>query len=109
VHAFAQSVAAEVGYEPLAFLERLNRELHARTDRQLRVEGAAQAPEQTLASARGACRDLSVLLLAACRSLGMAGPFVSGYQGQEQTPDGRRHLHAWAEIWLPGLGFGQPV
>lgn len=105
VLAFAQSLARQVDHQPLAFLELLNRELHGRTERQLRMDGAAQAPEQTLASARGACRDLSVLFLAACRSLGIAGRFVSGYQGQEQTPDGRRHLHAWAEVWLPGTGF----
>jgi transglutaminase-like putative cysteine protease len=105
VAAFAASVAAEVGGDPVAFLERLTRVIHARTDRQLRLEGAAQSPTETLSSRSGACRDLSVLFLAACRSQGLAGRFVSGYQGQEQTPDGRRHLHAWAEIWLPGRGW----
>lgn len=105
VAAFARSLAAAVDYQPMAFLERLTRELYARTDRQLRLDGSAQSPEHTLASAHGACRDLAVLFLAACRSLGMAGHFVSGYQGQEKTPDGCRHLHAWAEIWIPGRGF----
>lgn len=102
---FAASLAAQTGHDPLAFLTELTRVLHARTDRQLRLDGAAQPPEETLASARGACRDLSVLFIAACRSLGMAGRFVSGYQGEEQTRDGRRHLHAWAEVWVPEHGF----
>jgi transglutaminase-like putative cysteine protease len=45
------------------------------------------------------------LFLAACRCQGLAARFVSGYQAQAQTPDGQRHLHAWAEVFLPGAGF----
>ena len=41
----------------------------------------------------------------ACRSLGIAARFDSGYQAQADTPDGRRHLHAWPEVFLPGLGW----
>jgi transglutaminase-like putative cysteine protease len=74
-------------------------------DRRVRVEGAAQSPVTTLTTRSGACRDLTVLFLAVCRSLGMASRFVSGYQAAAQTPDGQRHLHAWAEVFLPGHGW----
>ena len=68
-------------------------------DRHIRVEGPAQRPAETLALRRGACRDITVLFLAACRTLGIPGRFVSGYQSRAQTPDGQRHLHAWAEAF----------
>jgi len=105
VGALAQQLAREVGYAPLAFFDRLCRTLYSTLDRQIRVEGPAQTPAETLTTGRGACRDLTVLFLAVCRSLGVAGRFVSGYQGQEASPDGKRHLHAWPEVFVPELGW----
>ncbi len=105
VSAFAASIAAECDGDALAFLDRLNRTLYARIDRRMREEGAARSAEETLALGSGACRDLTVLFVAACRSLGAPARFVSGYQGQADTPDGRRHLHAWPEAFVPGLGW----
>lgn len=105
VAALAQRLAFEVGHAPLAFFDRLCKTLYATLDRQIRVSGAAQSPAETLATGRGACRDLTVLFLAVCRSLGVAGRFVSGYQGQEASPDGKRHLHAWPEVFVPELGW----
>ncbi len=105
VAAFATTLASESEWAALAFLDRLSRTLFTRLERRIRVEGAAQAPAHTLATGRGACRDLTVLFMAACRSLGIAVRFVSGYQAQADTPDGQRHLHAWPEVFLPGLGW----
>lgn len=105
VSSLAHALSNEVGAAPLPFFDRLCRYLHDNIERGLRLEGAAQTPARTLALRSGACRDLTVLFLAVCRSLGVAGRFVSGYQGQEETPDGQRHLHAWPEVWVPGLGW----
>ncbi len=105
VRAFAAGLASESGWEAPAFLDRLNQTLFTRTDRHIRAGGAAQAPAHTLATAKGACRDLTVLFMTACRSLGIAARFVSGYQAHAETPDGRRHLHAWADVFLPGSGW----
>jgi len=105
VAAFAAALASESGWAALPFLDRLCQTLFTRLDRHIRLEGAAQAPAQTLASGRGACRDLTVLFMAACRSLGIAARFVSGYQAHADTPDGHRHLHAWPEVFLPGAGW----
>ena len=105
VAALARRLLFEVGGAPLAFFDHLCTTLHSTLDRQIRVEGAAQTPAQTLALGSGACRDLTVLFLAVCRSLGVAGRFVSGYQGQEASPDGKRHLHAWPEVFVPELGW----
>jgi transglutaminase-like putative cysteine protease len=101
----AQRLAFQVGHAPLAFFDLLCQTLYSTLDRQIRVDGLAQTPAETLLTGRGACRDLTVLFLAVCRSLGVAGRFVSGYQGQEASPDGKRHLHAWPEVFVPDLGW----
>lgn len=105
VRAFAEEVRARANGRPIAFLEALTRVIFERTDRGIRTEGAAQPPEVTLETRRGACRDLTLLFLACCRSQGLAARFASGYQAQAQTPDGRSYLHAWAEVYVDGAGW----
>ncbi|RBP13881.1 transglutaminase-like putative cysteine protease [Roseiarcus fermentans] len=105
VRAFARKLAVESGADPLVFLDRLNRALYRDIRHDIRPDGAARPPEETLALGHGACRDVTLLFLAACRSLGVPARFVSGYQAHADTPDGRRHLHAWPEAFVPGLGW----
>jgi transglutaminase-like putative cysteine protease len=105
VAAFARAVAAETGYAPLAFLDRLCHTIHEHADKHIRPSGDAQSAAQTLATWRGACRDFTVLFLAAARSLGLPARFCSGYQTAAETPDGRRYLHAWPEVFVPDVGW----
>ncbi len=105
VRGFARRLAVESGGEALAFLERLNAKLYRDIRHDIRPEGAARPPEETLALGHGACRDVTILFLAACRSLGIPARFVSGYQAHADTPDGRRHLHAWPEAFVPRSGW----
>ena len=105
VRAFAFALAAESGWRAEAFLERLTQTLFTRTDRHIRPDGHAQSAAYTLAVGRGACRDVTVLFMAAARALGIPARFVSGYQARAETPDGRRHLHAWPEVFAPGSGW----
>jgi transglutaminase-like putative cysteine protease len=105
VAAFARALAAEVGYMPVAFVEHLCSTIHGRAQKHIRPSGEAQSAAQTLATWRGACRDFTVLFLAAARSLGLPARFCSGYQAAADTPDGRRYLHAWPEVFVPGIGW----
>jgi transglutaminase-like putative cysteine protease len=105
VRRFADALVLEGRRDPVAFLDHLTRTLFSRIDRHIRPVGEARAAHETLALGSGACRDLTVLFLEVCRSQGLAARFVSGYQAQAQTPDGQRHLHAWAEVFLPGAGW----
>jgi transglutaminase-like putative cysteine protease len=105
VAAFARGIAAEVAQDPLAFLDALCTTMHARADKHVRPTGEAQPARETLETWRGACRDFTVLFLAAARSLGMPARFCSGYQAAAETPDGRRYLHAWPEVFVPGAGW----
>jgi transglutaminase-like putative cysteine protease len=105
VHAFAAQVLVESGDAPVAFLDALNHTIHARTVLAVRDDGRhAQSGAKTLALGRGACRDVTVLFMEAARAMGFAARFVSGYRRGDLTrPD--RHLHAWAEAYIPGGGW----
>lgn len=105
VRAYAAALFARTHGGSLAFLDALNADLFARTDRKIRDAGYARDPEETLARAQGACRDLTLLFMAAARSQNIPARFVSGYQAHAETPDGKRHLHAWPEVFLPGAGW----
>jgi len=105
VGAFTYELARKAGANALEFLDLLNQTLYTQVRHEIRPDGAAMRPEETLAANAGACRDLTMLFLAACRCLGIPGRFVSGYQAEADTPDGKRHLHAWPQVHLPGLGW----
>ena len=90
---------------PTGFLTVLNQWIFTRIEREIRDQGHAQTPAQTLRLGRGACRDQTVLFVAAARAVGLAARFVSGYQDKSAMETGRRYLHAWPEVYLPGGGW----
>ena len=101
---WARQLMDGAGGDTLAFLSDLCADLYTRITRVRRMEPGIQPPVTTLETGRGACRDLALLFIEGCRSVGIPARFISGYQrlGDDQThPD----LHAWAEVFLPGLGW----
>ncbi len=71
----------------------------------VREEPGVQPPAQTLAWGRGSCRDFAALFVEACRYLGLASRFVSGYAHAPATEHWSATTHAWAEVYLPGPGW----
>ncbi len=71
---------------------------------EVRDHGAPLPPAVTLGRRRGACRDLTVLFMEVCRSVGIAARYVSGYLDGD-FPKGPRQLHAWADVYLRGVGW----
>jgi transglutaminase-like putative cysteine protease len=75
---------------------------------EIRPSGAPQTPAVTLERGRGSCRDFTVLLMEAARSLGLAARFASGYvySGSQKAGGGSHgHTHAWARVYVPGCGW----
>jgi transglutaminase-like putative cysteine protease len=72
-----------------------------------RHEKGTQDPIRTLELARGSCRDVAVLMIAALRSLGIAARFVSGYLHLADDDDDLTggNTHAWVQAYLPGVGW----
>jgi transglutaminase-like putative cysteine protease len=105
IRALADETSARAAGDPLAFLAVLNDWIHREIEREIRDDGAAQSPAETLARRRGACRDQTVLFASACRVAGFAARFVSGYQDCPALATTERHLHAWPEVYVPGCGW----
>lgn len=68
------------------------------------ADAADDAPgaAQVLALGRGGSRDQAHLFLACARACGTPARYVSGYL---YTREDQAVAHAWADIWLPELGW----
>jgi transglutaminase-like putative cysteine protease len=91
--------------ETFALLDWMNRAIAARFVYQVREEQGVQPPSLTLARNSGSCRDFAALFIEACRQLGLASRFVSGYLFSAGLEAGNASTHAWAEVYLPGAGW----
>lgn len=103
IDSWATNLAKSSG-DTQAFLSTLTTTLSTEFEWITREDGPAIAPAETLESRRGACRDLAVLFIDACRSVGIASRFVSGYAFEPDREE-PNDLHAWAEVYLPGAGW----
>jgi transglutaminase-like putative cysteine protease len=94
-----------------ALLVSLTRAIRSDFRYEARDEVGTNPPTRTLATKSGACRDFALLMMEACRSLGMATRFVSGYLYDEALVDcvepvvGGGATHAWVDVYLPGAGW----
>lgn len=70
-----------------------------------REEPGVQTPRQTLAKGSGSCRDFALFFMEALRCLGLASRFVSGYLHAPLMSHLIGSTHAWAEVYLPGVGW----
>jgi transglutaminase-like putative cysteine protease len=104
VEDLAQSLLTESDDNTLNFLYHATDYISREFQHVTRAQGEALAPVKTLRRKEGACRDLAVLFMDICRSLGLAARFVSGYKYSPDAPD-QHELHAWAEVYLPGAGW----
>jgi len=103
VEQFARKIAADVNWETVPFLVKLSQYISENFSYQNREFGMAYPPDDTLRDRTGSCRDYSRLFISACRSLGIAARFVSGYL--YGNPLQAHELHAWVEVYLPGAGW----
>ncbi|MGA0555455.1 transglutaminase family protein [Larkinella sp. VNQ87] len=103
VEQYARQIASEAKWQTVPFLSHLCTTIRNNFAYETRDLGPATSAEMTLISRNGSCRDYAVLYIAACRSIGLAARFVSGYL--YGNPQQEHELHAWAEVYLPGAGW----
>jgi transglutaminase-like putative cysteine protease len=84
-HALTAAIHAEVAFDP-------------------DVTHAATEAASAYALKRGVCQDLSQILLAAARALGIPARYVSGHYCAPDHPE-QEASHAWAELKVDGLGW----
>ncbi|MCU0542326.1 MAG: transglutaminase family protein [Oscillatoriaceae cyanobacterium Prado104] len=100
----AQESWQAAGGNTAIFLNELNQQIYQNCKYITRETGEPFPAGITWNKKLGSCRDMAVVFIEACRVFGLAARFVSGYQegDRDQT---ERHLHAWAEVYLPGAGW----
>jgi transglutaminase-like putative cysteine protease len=101
----AMQTKAASGQDTLALLHalmaRLNREMTFDTD----PTHAATTASEAFALKRGVCQDLTHIFIAAARSLGVPARYVSGYFHRADGVSEQDAGHAWAEAYVPDLGW----
>ena len=71
------------------------------------TEGAgdvARGAEEAIAAGQGVCQDQAHVMIACARAMGVPARYVSGYLRLDGR-DEAQASHAWAEAWLPDLGW----
>jgi transglutaminase-like putative cysteine protease len=91
--------------ETYLLLEWINKAIATGFAYQQREEPGVQTPGTTLDKRSGSCRDFATLFIEACRCLGLAARFVSGYLYSPGLQQGQGATHAWSEVYLPGAGW----
>ena len=104
INEFATKLQKTYGRETLTFLGELNSYLYKNFENVRREFGDPLDPNITLEKKSGSCRDLAMLFIEICSSLGIASRFVSGYNEIDVNINDR-DLHAWAEVYIPGGGW----
>mgnify|MGYP001314176542 FL=1 len=100
----AQEALAGSSNNALSFTFQLIEIIQDRVKYTKRHSGPAWPASRTLRERVGSCRDLAMLMVEACRSVGIPSRFVSGYHFEDPLPN-EFDLHAWAELYIPGAGW----
>ncbi len=100
----AQESLAGSSNNALSFTFQLIEIIQDRVKYTKRHTGPAWPASRTLRERVGSCRDLAMLMVEACRSVGIPSRFVSGYHFEDPLPKDFE-LHAWAELYIPGAGW----
>jgi transglutaminase-like putative cysteine protease len=69
------------------------------------VTDAHTSAAEALALGVGVCQDHAHAMIAVARERGIAGRYVSGYLFSDADGQAHEAAHAWAELFLPGLGW----
>ncbi len=104
VKEYARSAAAGANWNALSFPLALSRQIFQTCRQVTRPYGPPWKSDRTLSLLEGSCRDLAVLFCDACRVMGIAARFISGYECASAGCQDS-YMHAWAECYLPGIGW----
>ncbi len=101
---YGSTILKDSNYNTVSYLTNLTNQLHNDFSIEYRHEGAPLHPDETFFIKKGSCRDLSWMQINLLRQQGFATRFVSGYYYFEMEKP-VYELHAWVEVFLPGVGW----
>ncbi len=103
IAALAAKAAGEP--DPLARLHRLMDCLRADVSYTPGVTTTTTTASEALLAGAGVCQDHAHIFVAAARCLGVPARYVSGYLHASSDADDALASHAWAEAFVPELGW----
>ena len=103
--AFARSAMSDGGAGRLDILHRLLAATHQHLVFDIGPTDATTTAALAFGIGRGVCQDLSHVFIAAARSLGIPCRYVGGYLLRSDGTIQQEAGHAWAEAYLPDLGW----
>jgi transglutaminase-like putative cysteine protease len=93
------------GATPFDWMHRLLNRLHGEMIFDTRPTKVTTTAAEAFALGRGVCQDLTHVFVAAARHLGVPARYVSGYFHRADGVVDQEAGHAWAEAYLPDLGW----
>jgi transglutaminase-like putative cysteine protease len=91
--------------DPLARLHRLLGLVHAGLAYRAGTTGVATTAREAWAGGAGVCQDFAHVFVCAARALGQPARYVGGYLHAARDPEAKLASHAWAEAFVPELGW----
>jgi transglutaminase-like putative cysteine protease len=105
ISAFAAACRDDADGKVLALLHLMLERLHDDMTYDTDPTHAATTAAQAFALGRGVCQDLTHVFIAAARSLGIPARYVGGYFHRDDGVREQNAGHAWAEAFVPELGW----
>jgi transglutaminase-like putative cysteine protease len=102
---FAAGARADTGDDILSVLHAMLRRLHGDITFDPDPTHTATTASEAFALKRGVCQDLTHIFIAAARSLGIPSRYISGHFHRSDGVVAQTAGHAWAEAFVPSLGW----
>ena len=102
---FAQQVKSTAGDDVLKLLHIMLGRLHSKITFDTDPTHVATTAIEAFALQRGVCQDLTHIFISAVRSLGIPARYIGGYFHRIDGVIDQEAGHAWAEAYVPDLGW----
>lgn len=103
--AFVQELRAPFGNDVLGFLHRLMRELNTAMVFDTDPTSTGTSANEAFALKRGVCQDYAHIFIACARAAGAPARYVAGHFMRADGVVQQEAGHAWAETYVPDLGW----
>jgi transglutaminase-like putative cysteine protease len=98
-------LSARLGDDPLKILHDLLERLHEQMTFDNGPTQATTPAAEAFALKRGVCQDLTHIFIAAARSMAIPARYIGGHFHRDDGVTEQEAGHAWAEAFVPGLGW----
>ena len=103
--AFVREMRAEAGSDVLGFLHALMVQVYEHMTFDEDPTNSTTSASEAFALKRGVCQDYAHILIACARAGGVPARFVSGHFLRSDGMVNQQAGHAWAEAFVPDLGW----